>query len=718
MNDKLLNFIPNFQLIFENIPDLYLILSPSFKIVAVSDAYLKATMTKREEILGIGIFEVFPDNPNDPKATGVSNLQASLNRVVQNKVADTMAVQKYDIRCPLSETGKFEERYWSPINLPVLNKDNELVYIIHRVEDVTEFIRLKEQRFNQDKLTQELRNKAEEMEAEIYLRAQQLQEANKELRKIHEELEYRVQERTAELSQANTLLEKQMAELKRAESYIREQSALLDKTQDAIIVQDLAGYVVFWNKGAECLYGWKATEATGKTAEDLLYTTETQRISANNVAALVKQQREWNGELTQTTKEGKEITVESRWTLVLDDEGKPKANLIINTDITEKKIQAAQFLRTQRMESIGTLAGGIAHDLNNILAPILMGLYVLSKKLPDGQSKQIIETLEQNAKRGADMVKQVLSFARGVEGEHVLVQPKHLIIDLEKMLKHTFPKSIAVRALLTDDLATVKGDATQLYQVLMNLCVNARDAMPQGGNLTIETTNTQIDDHYAYMNPDASVGKFVLIKVTDTGLGMSPETSRKIFEPFFTTKELGKGTGLGLSTSLAIIKSHKGFINVYSELGKGTEFKLYLPIAKEETEHLQNNPETSETFKGQGELILVIDDEESIRNITRVILEAYGYKVIVATDGMDAIATYANNKATIQLVITDMMMPTLDGHTTIKILRKVNVNLKIISTSGFMRNNTNNEDLEVNAFLAKPYTAEALLKTVYDVLRS
>jgi hypothetical protein len=707
----------DFQNLFESAPALYLVLKPDsiFTIVAVSDAYLAATMTEREKILGCSLFDVFPDNPDDPVATGVSNLRASLSRVVKNKVVDAMAVQKYDVRRPSSQGVRFEERYWSPLNSPVFGKDNELVYIIHRVEDVTEFIYLKHQESERSKLTEALRLKAEQMEAEIFVRAQQLQDVNKQLRKTHEELERRVEERTLELSSANNELQRQMAELKRAESHIREQSALLDKTQDAIIVQNLAGDIVFWNRSAECLYGWNGVQAISKNANDLLYVAEMQKNLAVNALAMTMEQGEWKGELYQNTSQGKEIIVESRWTLVCDDTGKAKTILIINSDITEKKIQAAQFLRAQRMESIGTLAGGIAHDLNNLLSPILMGLEILANKLIDQRSQRIISTMEESAIRGADMVRQVLSFARGIEGEHILVQPKHLIIELEKMLKHTFPKLITINVSLTNNLGIVLGDATQLYQVLMNFCVNARDAMPQGGVLTIEASNTIIDEHYVRMNSDVSVGQYVVIKVNDTGIGMPPEVSRRIFEPFFTTKEIGKGTGLGLSTSLTIVKSHKGFINVYSEVGKGTEFKLYLPIANQTLPN-KVDKERKEFFNGKGETILVVDDEKAIREITRITLEAYGYKVLIAEDGMEAVAVYAPNAENIKLVILDMMMPNLDGQTTAKILYKINPSIKIISTSGFISNGKTAEGLGVKAFLTKPYNAEALLKIVAEVL--
>ena len=256
--------------------------------------------------------------------------------------------------------------------------------------------------------------------------------------------------------------------------------------------------------------------------------------------------------------DGCAITVEGHWTLVRDAEGEPKSILCINTDITERKKLETQFLRAQRMESIGTLAGGIAHDLNNVLAPIVMAIEFLKLKNNDETSLEVLNTIETSAHRGADMVRQVLSFARGVEGQRIIVQPKHLMKDIQKIVADAFPKNIDLRINLKPELWNVLGDPTQLHQVLLNLCVNARDAMPDGGRITISADNVTLDKHYAAMHLDARAGSHVVLQVTDAGSGMSPAILEKIFDPFFTTKEVGKGTGLGLSTSQAIVKSHGG----------------------------------------------------------------------------------------------------------------------------------------------------------------
>ncbi len=425
----------------------------------------------------------------------------------------------------------------------------------------------------------------------------------------------------------------------------------------------------------------------------------------------------WEGEFYQKTKSGKEIIVESRWTLVHEFSKKTQTILVVNTDITQKKLLEAQFLRAQRLESIGTLASGIAHDLNNVLAPILMTAQLLEAQVNDERSRRLLPILIANAKRGANLVKQVLSFTRGLEGDRTILQLKHLIIEIQQIIKETFPKSIEVFTQISPNLWTISGDATQLHQVLMNLCVNARDAMPNGGTLKISAENLFIDDNFTKMHIDAKVGHHIVISVADGGIGIQPEILDRIFEPFFTTKEVGKGTGLGLSTVLGIIKSHGGFINVYSEAGKGSQFKVYLP-AQDATETVEEQHQ--ELPPGQGELILVVDDEAAIRDVTKTSLESHNYKAITASDGIEAIALYAEHRDEISLVLTDMLMPSMDGLTTIRTLRKINPDVKIIAVSGLSSADKVDAayDMGIKAFLPKPYTANQLLQTISTVKKS
>ncbi|MGZ8900233.1 MAG: ATP-binding protein, partial [Limisphaerales bacterium] len=408
-----------------------------------------------------------------------------------------------------------------------------------------------------------------------------------------------------------------------AEVRIREQAALLGKARDAIMVMDTNGAISFWNAGAERIYGWSTEEVVrGMNAATFWQVDEQKHQDALRQTI---QREEWHGELTQATKDGRTIFVESRWSLIRDHENKPKSILIINTDISEKKKLEAQFFRAQRMESIGTLAGGIAHDLNNVLTPILVSLKLLREMKGETPAK-ILDTLEASAHRGASIVQQVLSFARGVEGEKSVLQVKHPLNEVLKIAKDVFPRTVEIRAHFDPELWPVNGDATQLHQVFMNLVVNARDAMPNGGRLQIEAKNTEIDENYARMQPDAQPGSYVMVSISDTGTGVAPGVLPKIFEPFFTTKEIGKGTGLGLSTSAGIVRSHGGFLTVYSELGKGSSFKVYLPAAENRHERPPSGTGAAALPQGKGEWVMVVDDEVAIREIIKVTLVNNGYR--------------------------------------------------------------------------------------------
>jgi PAS domain S-box-containing protein len=507
------------------------------------------------------------------------------------------------------------------------------------------------------------------------------------------------------------------AELERekAAARTREQAALLDKAQDAILVRDLDHRITYWNKSAERLYGWQAADVLGRSVRGLLYFEPGPfDVAMEHLMA----HGEWVGELSQVRKDGQALTIEGRWTLVKDDAGRARSILAINTDITERKKLEAQFLRAQRMESIGTLAGGIAHDLNNLLAPITMGVDLLKRFEPREESQRVIGNIERSAKRGADLVKQVLSFARGVEGSRVAVNLKHVSHEVEVIAHNTFPKSISFQTHAPRDLWLVTGDPTQLNQVLLNLCVNARDAMPEGGRLTITLHNAEVDAQYAVMNRGVAAGRYVVLEVADTGYGMPAEVQERIFEPFFTTKEVGKGTGLGLSTVLGIVRSHGGFVNVYSEPGRGSTFKVYLPAQTEGATGGRAEEERPSLPRGNGESVLVVDDETSILEVTKDTLEAFGYRVYTAEDGAQAIGVYATHRERISVVLTDMMMPVMDGAALISALRRISSHVKIIAASGLKDNGNvaRATGSGVRHFLAKPYSADALLTMLHRVL--
>jgi two-component system cell cycle sensor histidine kinase/response regulator CckA len=516
---------------------------------------------------------------------------------------------------------------------------------------------------------------------------------------------------TKQLQAQNMLLEQQIQERQRAEQKIREQAALLDITKDAIFVQSLDNTILFWNKGAEHLYGWMVEEAIGKPISQLFDSQMV--ISLLEKQSIVLSQGEWQGDLHQTTKAGEAIVVSSCCTQVCDDQGQANSILVVNTDITEKQKLEAQFLRAQRMESIGTLASGIAHDLNNALNPILMSVHLLKSKLPNEKDQRLLDTLERNTKRSTELIKQVLLFARGTEGERAPLAIAPLIQEVAYITKETFPKNIEIHTDISQQpLWAVIGNRTQLHQVFMNLCINARDAMPRGGTITLSVENIWIDETYARMNIDAQIGAYVVVTISDTGCGIPAVVLDRIFEPFFTTKDIGHGTGLGLSTVLGIIKGHGGFVTVTSQVGKGTQFKVYLAAIKIPSSE-PASPNVDSLAIGQGELVLVVDDEEPIRNVTEALLETYGYRVLTAVDGIEAIALYAQHKQEINTVILDMMMPTMDGMTTIRMLQKIDPQVKIIAVSGLMNNYKNSEIGNlIKTFLPKPYTSDDLLRAL------
>jgi len=514
-------------------------------------------------------------------------------------------------------------------------------------------------------------------------------------------------------------------ERRRTERIIAEHPALLENARDAIIVCDPDGVIRYWNNGAGRIYGWPAGEAVGYKNAFELHDLRPDSSSAGEMATNVKSDPlhvlhecgEWSGEMRCRRKDGTVAILDSRWTMIREEKNVPESIMMIETDVTEKKGLEAQFLRAQRMESIGTMAGGIAHDLNNILTPILMWIEVLRHKLPDDKSRRMIDLLESSAQRGADMVRQVLGFSRGLEGERMEIEPRCVMKEVERIVKESFPKSIVLEMGLRENTGVVRGDATQLHQVMVNLCVNARDAMPQGGKLTLTCDEVVLDENYAQLHLDARPGRYIRLSVRDTGVGMPPAIRERVFEPFFTTKELGKGTGLGLSTALAIVRSHNGFMTVESETGRGTVVHVYLPALQQDSAQASQQADI-DAPAGDGELLLVVDDEPIIRETALHTLERYNYRVLLAEDGADAIGIYSQRSRDIQLVLTDMTMPLMDGPPTIRALRKINPHIKIVGMSGVSEQEKTAlaARLNIHGFMRKPFTAKEMLRVIHAAL--
>jgi PAS domain S-box-containing protein len=500
-----------------------------------------------------------------------------------------------------------------------------------------------------------------------------------------------------------------------ADARVREQAALLDLASDAIIVHDLQGTVLYWNAGAERMFGYAASEVVGRSAADVNYQ------DAPIVGEAVRhtmQDGTWAGELSMHRRDGSPLVFDSRWTLVRDAQGAPYRLLAIGTDATERKQLLQQFLRAQRMESIGTLAGGIAHDLNNVLAPILMSIELLRLEIEGDEGRELLDTLYTSATRGAGMVQQILTFARGVDGEKLPVELRHIVRDVARVVRDTFPKAVTLTQRLPADLWAIEGNPTQFHQVLMNLVVNARDAMPQGGTITVQAENVDVDEQYAAMAADAVPGRYVRLTVSDTGEGMAPEVLDRIFEPFFTTKPVGQGTGLGIPTTLGIVRAHGGFMTVYSDQGKGTVFKLYFPATAGETKADAVDAPVV-VPRGAGQTVLLVDDDHGVLTVAAATLEAYGYRVAMAKDGADALAQFRTMPRRVALVVTDITMPVMDGPATMRAIRELDAAVPFVVMSGLADVGERHlpPDIPVARVLAKPFTATVLLRAVHESLR-
>jgi PAS domain S-box-containing protein len=522
-----------------------------------------------------------------------------------------------------------------------------------------------------------------------------------------EEKNVELTRRNLELDQLNNKLEAEILERKSAEGRLLEQADIISHARDAIIIRNFEDdHITFWNKGAEHLYGWSANEVLGKPVGKLIYADPKDREAAFKILISAG---EFRGEFRQVTKDGRDVIVNGRSTIVRNPDGTPHSILSINTDVTEQKKLEMQLLRAQRLECIGTLAGGVAHDLNNVLGPILMGAESLRGNATGEHAAAMIALIEESARRGSSIVKQVLTFARGVEGERVLINPRHLIDEMVGIARKTFPKSIEVTGQYPEHPWSISGDPTQLHQVLLNLSMNARDAMVNGGSLILAAENLEVDDNYAAMMPGAKAGSYAILRVSDTGVGMPRALLEKIFEPFFTTKDLGKGTGLGLSTSLGIVKSHEGFISVSSEQGSGTSFKVFLPAVQDDVAPPQE--EIPRIIKGNGELVLLVDDEMNIRRVTKMTLEKHNYRVLEANDGPEALAIFAQEMDSVSVVLTDMRMPYIDGIALIRALKKMEPSMTFIASTGQDDEPRSAElqELGVVNFLTKPYDTRKLL---------
>ena len=594
----------DFQALFESVPGMYLVLTPDLRIVAASEAYLRATMSKREDILHHGILEVFPDNPDDAEAAGIRNLGRSLERVLANKAPDAMGVQKYDVRRPAWAGGGLEPRYWVPINSPVLGKNGEVSYIIHQVQDLTGFVGVQQAESERDKLHRELETRSARLQAEIHAGAHDVQEANwllekayQELTKLSEDLEARVAERTAQLAQANAQLESELAERKRLEQ---------------------------------------------------------------------------------------------------------------------------QLLHTQKLDAVGRLASGVAHDFNNLLT-ILQGYseLLLAQAEPGSPQRTQLEEITRASEGAAALTRQLLAFSRQQLLDVKAIDLNAVVTEVGTILRRSIGEDIELAVALDEAGCRVNADPGQMEQVLLNLAVNARDAMPRGGKLAIETANVELDEAYVRDHVSMVPGPYVMLAVSDTGLGMDEQTQQHLFEPFFTTKERGKGTGLGLSTVYGVVKQSGGNIWFYSEPGQGTTFRIFLPRAADSVTPADNAQLPPEMTRLEGtETVLLVEDEDAVRSLIRTSLQSKGYTVLEARLSSDALGILQEPGRQIDLVLTDVVLPGMSGPELAQSLRAIHPELKLLYMSGYTDDTLLRHGVldPGNHFIQKPFRPDELVRKVREVI--
>jgi PAS domain S-box-containing protein len=577
--------LPDFRALFEATPGLCLVLSPTLNIVAMNDAYCRATMTVREEIVGRNLFEVFPHNPDTPNSYGVSNLRPSLERVLQLRRPDAMPVQKYDIRLPASEGGGFEERYWSPLNSPVFNGKDEVLWIIHRVEDVTQLVRLKAEGEARDKLAQEQQRIIDQLRSsneQLVHRIAENKRLEAERREAHPAaesnnltLEALVAERTKHLQGANE-------EMRRSGEVLRNTAESL---ADQVLVADETGDLILANPAAARLFGSPAN-VRDLTKNHRLFSPDGVTILPDEQGPLMRAisgDPTDNFEFIRRDAGGKDVHFVASGRPIRNATGAVKGALAVYHDITVLRATEARLRQAQKMEALGQLTGGIAHDFNNVLSVILSNAEMLVEELGEsGDLCALAEMTRTAAERGAELTKSLLAFAGRQALEPQVIDINKLIFGMDGILRRTLGEDIEVKLLQGTGLWQAVADPVQLESALLNLALNARDAMIEGGRLTIETSNAHLEAGSSEAHDEVTPGRYILICVSDTGTGMTAAVAARAFDPFFSTKEVGKGTGLGLSMVYGFVKQSGGHIKICSEVGHGALFKIYLPRALEE----------------------------------------------------------------------------------------------------------------------------------------
>lgn len=688
----------DFEALFKNSPNPYVLLSPFFTIVEMNEAYLRVTMRRREEIIGRNMFDAFPGTSDERGMANAVQLRDSLTRALQNRQADHIPLIHYDIARP---DGSFEERYWSATHTPLLNEAREVAYILQHTVDVTELHNLR----LADRAARMRGEASTLIEGDILKRARAVQEANEALSEQYRHLRRLVEQApgfTAVLRGPCHVFEMANAAYLRL---IGNRDIIGKSVRDALpeIAQQrflaLLDNVYhtgqpFVGRGVRALLEQEAFKAPVERFLDFVY----QPIFDADGATI--------GIFVQ----GNDITEQKRAEDELRRYRDHLESLVVERTRALEESEA-QRRQAQKMEAVGQLTGGVAHDFNNLLAIIIGNAELAQKKASDTNVQRLLDNVLQAGERGAKLTRQLLAFARKQSLSLEATDIPQTIAGMQDLFARTLGPGIRIETELAEDLWSVVTDRNQLEIALLNLAINARDAMPSGGVLTISAGNVRPQD----LPEDLAIGEYVRIAVRDTGSGIPEEIRTKVFEPFFTTKAVGKGTGLGLSQIYGFVKQQGGSVTLQSELGGGTEVALYLPRSQAEPapEDIRPIPVPGE---GAGAHILVVDDESGVRSLVVECLRVCGYNVVEAENGAHGVAVLRRHPD-IALVVADFAMPVLDGLGFIETARAERPQIPILLMTGYADAERLTETrLKDVPLILKPFNIDMLLAAIADTL--
>jgi len=663
-----------FQSLFETIPGKFLVVTPErFEIVAVSDAYLAATMRTREDIKGKVLFDAFPASPDDAGADGVSKLYASLERARVNGVADVMAVQLYPIPRPSELGGGFESRYWSCINTPIKGPNGEVAYIVHRVEDITDLV-CDSKAGHQGRIEHVLSEHTDLLEMDVVLRLQELKAAQRRAEELSDQLLFS-----------------------------------LENMSDAFFTLDRSWRFTFMNAQAEKVLARKRTDLLGKVIWEEFPAAINSQFEACYKQAMNRKTTERFVEFYAPLEKWFEVNAYPA----------TESLAVYFRDITESRLRDEQFRQAQKMEVLGQLTGGIAHDFNNLLTVIIGNTELLAIQLTDQPAlRDLAQMAVDAADKGAELTNRLLAFARRQTLSPRVLDINRLIDDMAPFLQRALTENIAIVPRRTSELWHIEADPTQLESALLNIAINARDAMPQGGELTISTGNVTVHQSKQLGAHVLPKGDYVVICVSDTGTGIAPEVIDRVFEPFFTTKEVGKGSGLGLSMVFGFAQQSRGFVDLYSRPGEGTTLSLYFPRHISSVPAIKTATRVPSAISGGNEHILLVEDNDLVKDYVFGQLRALGYRVTTASNAIAALDILSCH-SDVDLLLTDIIMPGgMSGIELAEAVRLSRPDIRVLFTSGFTDGDLDKagrtpEGLEL---LTKPYKREELAFKVRKVL--